>query len=52
MATLLEIEATMKQLPKDNIRQLSVWLQVYLDEMLDQQIEADLVDLVSGKLAS
>ena len=47
MPTLSEIEAAIKQLPQGDIRHLSVWLQEYLDEMWDQQIEAD---LVSGKL--
>jgi len=47
MATLPEIEAAIKQLPEVDIRQLSVWLQEYVDEMWDQQIEAD---VVSGKL--
>ena len=47
MTTLPEIEAAIKQLPEGDIRQLSVWLQEYLDEMWDRQIEAD---LASGKL--
>jgi hypothetical protein len=47
MTTLLEIEAAIKQLPECDIRQLSVWLQTYLDELWDQQIETD---LLSGKL--
>ncbi|MBE9166908.1 hypothetical protein IQ238_04945 [Pleurocapsales cyanobacterium LEGE 06147] len=47
MITLPEIEAAIKQLPEGDVRQLSVWLQEYLDEMWDRQIEAD---LVSGKL--
>ncbi|NJO66072.1 MAG: hypothetical protein HC832_00095 [Leptolyngbyaceae cyanobacterium RM1_405_57] len=47
MTTLLEIEAAIKQLPEGDVRQLSAWLQKYLDEMWDRQIE---VDLVSGKL--
>jgi hypothetical protein len=47
MTTLPEIEAAIKQLPEGDVRQLSVWLQEYLDEMWDRQIEAD---LVSGKL--
>ncbi|MBD2298741.1 hypothetical protein H6G80_10510 [Nostoc sp. FACHB-87] len=47
MATLRDIEAAIKQLPESDIRQLSVWLQEYLDEMWDQQIETD---AVSGKL--
>ncbi|MBE9015923.1 hypothetical protein C7Y66_07620 [Chroococcidiopsis sp. CCALA 051] len=47
MTTLPEIEAAIKQLPEGDIRQLSVWLQEYLDEMWDRQIEAD---LALGKL--
>ena len=47
MITLLEIETAIKQLPEGDIRQLSGWLQAYMDEMWDRQIEAD---LVSGKL--
>jgi hypothetical protein len=47
MTTLPEIEAAIKQLPEGDIRQLSAWLQAYLDEMWDQQIEAD---FASGKL--
>lgn len=47
MTTLPEIEAAIKQLPEGDVRHLSAWLQEYLDEMWDWQIEAD---LVSGKL--
>ena len=47
MTTLPEIEAAIKQLPEGDVRQLSVWLQEYLDEMWDRQIEAE---LGSGKL--
>ena len=47
MITLLEIEAAIQQLPESDIRQLSGWLQSYMEEMWDHQIEAD---LVSGKL--
>ena len=47
MTTLLEIEEAIKQLPEGDVRQLSVWLQEYLDEKWDQQIKAD---LVSGRL--
>lgn len=47
MITLLEIETAIQQLPESEIRQLSGWLQSYMDEMWDRQIEAD---LVSGKL--
>ncbi|MGA7937691.1 MAG: hypothetical protein WCA35_29345 [Kovacikia sp.] len=47
MTTLPEIEAAIKNLPKSDVRQLSVWLQEYLDELWDRQIEAD---VASGKL--
>ncbi|MDJ0737096.1 MAG: hypothetical protein QNJ47_24010 [Nostocaceae cyanobacterium] len=47
MSNLIEIEAAIKQLPVGEIRQLSAWLQTYLDENWDMQIE---VDLESGKL--
>ncbi|HEY9858849.1 MAG TPA: hypothetical protein V6D16_05035 [Candidatus Obscuribacterales bacterium] len=41
MNNLPEIEMAIKQLPENDIRQLAIWLQDYLDEMWDQQIEAD-----------
>ncbi len=47
MTTLLEIEAAIKQLPESDVRQLAAWLQTYLDETWDRQIEED---LASGKL--
>ncbi|ARV62624.1 hypothetical protein BZZ01_31885 [Nostocales cyanobacterium HT-58-2] len=47
MSSLTEIEVAIKQLPEGDIRKLAAWLQVYLDETWDQQIEAD---LESGKL--
>jgi hypothetical protein len=47
MTTLPEIEAAIKRLPEGDVRQLSNWLQEYLDERWDRQIETD---LVSGKL--
>jgi hypothetical protein len=47
MATLSEIEAAIKQLSKSDVRQLSIWLQDYLDEIWDRQIASD---LKSGKL--
>jgi hypothetical protein len=47
MANLLEIEAAIKQLPEHDIRQLAAWLQDYLDDVWDQQLE---VDLAPGKL--
>lgn len=47
MPTLLEIEAAIKQLPEKDVRQLAAWLEQYLNDMWDRQIEAD---LASGKL--
>ena len=47
MTTLLEIEAAIQQLPESEARQLSVWLQTYLEEKWDRQLEAD---VASGKL--
>jgi hypothetical protein len=47
MNTRLEVESAIKQLPEDEVRNLAKWLQEYLDEMWDRQIEAD---LASGKL--
>jgi hypothetical protein len=47
MTTLPEIEAAIKELPEGDVRQHSAWLQEYLDEMWDRQIEAD---VASGKL--
>lgn len=47
MTTRLEVEAAIKQLPESEIRQLADWLQAYLDDIWDRQIEAD---LAAGKL--
>ena len=47
MNTRLEVELAIKQLPEDEVRNLARWLQKYLDERWDKQIEAD---LASGKL--
>lgn len=47
MGTLPEIEAAIKQLPDSDIRQLVTWLEEYLEQMWDQQIEND---LTSGNL--
>lgn len=47
MTTLPEIEAAITQLSEQDARQLAIWLQTYLDEVWDQQIEHD---LESGKL--
>ena len=47
MTNRLEVESAIKQLPEGEVRDLAKWLQEYLDEMWDRQIEAD---LASGKL--
>jgi hypothetical protein len=47
MTNRLEVESAIKQLPEGEIRALANWLQEYLDEMWDRQIEAD---LAAGKL--
>lgn len=47
MVTLQEIETAIQQLPASEIRELSERLQAYVDQMWDQQLEAD---LESGKL--
>lgn len=47
MITLIEIESAIQKLPESDIRQLLAWLQLYMNEMWDRQIETD---LISGKL--
>jgi hypothetical protein len=47
MTTRLEVESAIKQLPEDEVRELAKWLQEYLDDKWDEQIEAN---LASGKL--
>ena len=47
MSDRLNVEAAIKQLSERDVRDLAKWLQDYLDEMWDRQIEAD---LASGKL--
>jgi transcriptional accessory protein Tex/SPT6 len=41
MRTKLEVQSAIEQLSKAEIRDLSKWLQEYLDEEWDRQIEAD-----------
>lgn len=41
MTTLLEIAAAIQDLPEAEVRELSTWLQSYLDERWDQQIVQD-----------
>ncbi|NJL90934.1 MAG: hypothetical protein HC916_14925 [Coleofasciculaceae cyanobacterium SM2_1_6] len=47
MITLPDIKTAIQKLPESDARQLSEWLQVYMDEIWDRQMEAD---LISGKL--
>jgi hypothetical protein len=47
MTTRLEVESAIKQLPESEVRNLAKWLQEYLDDAWDQQIESD---VASGKL--
>lgn len=47
MNALPEIEAAIKQLPKNDVRQLAAWIQNYLNEKWDRQMEED---LAAGKL--
>lgn len=47
MTSRLEIESAIKQLPESEARNLAKWLEEYLNERWDRQLEAD---LASGKL--
>ncbi len=47
MTTLPEIETAIKQLPEGDVRQLFDWLQEYLNQKWDRQIEDN---LGAGKL--
>ncbi len=47
MTTRLEVESAIKQLPEDEVRDLAQWLQEYLNDLWDKQLEND---LISGKL--
>lgn len=47
MINLPGIETAIKQLPENDIRQLALWIQNYLDAILVREIEAD---FQSGKL--
>jgi hypothetical protein len=49
MTSLTEIEAAITQLSEPNARQLANWLQDYLNDRWDQQIESD---FATGKLDS
>ncbi|QCS49422.1 hypothetical protein FEK30_08200 [Picosynechococcus sp. PCC 11901] len=47
MTSLVEIEAAIKNLSENEIRHLSEWIQTYLAEQWDQQLE---MDFNTGKL--
>ncbi|QQE65292.1 hypothetical protein GFS31_19780 [Leptolyngbya sp. BL0902] len=47
MTKRLDVETAIKQLPEDEIRALATWLQEYLDEMWNRQLESD---VATGKL--
>ncbi|MEM8639424.1 MAG: hypothetical protein AAGG51_11495 [Cyanobacteria bacterium P01_G01_bin.54] len=42
-----ELEQTVKQLPEQEVRDFARWLQDYLDDLWDQQIETD---VAAGRL--
>ena len=47
MTTRLEVESAIKELPEVEVRELAEWLQEYLEEKWDRQIEDD---FILGKL--
>lgn len=47
MTTRLEVESAIKQLPESEVRNLAKWLQDYLNDAWDNQIESD---VALGKL--
>ena len=47
MKTLSEIEQAIKELPTKEARQLAGWLNKYLDDAWDRQMQ---IDLATGKL--
>jgi hypothetical protein len=47
MTTRLEVESAIKQWPQSEIRDMAKWLQDYLDETWDREMEDD---LAAGKL--
>jgi len=42
-----QFEAAIKTLPQNDVQQLAIWLQSYINDSWDQQLESD---LQSGKL--
>ena len=47
MSTVVEIEKALQKIPVEDARKIADWLQQYLDEKWDEQIDAD---IASGKL--
>jgi hypothetical protein len=47
MTNRLDVETAIKQMPESEISALATWLQDYLDEMWDRQLESD---VATGKL--
>jgi hypothetical protein len=41
MATVAEIESAIKELPKDELAELSAWFERYESELWDEQIASD-----------
>jgi hypothetical protein len=41
MSTRLEVQSAIEQLPDNEIRHLAKWLEEYLDEKCNRQIESD-----------
>lgn len=51
MSTVAEIENALQTLPVDDARKVADWLQHYLDEKWDKQIDADIAAGRLDKLA-
>jgi hypothetical protein len=53
MSTVAEIEKALQKIPLDDARKIADWLQNYLDEQWDNQIDADIdagrLDKLAGK---
>jgi len=47
MSTVVEIESALQKIPVDDARKVADWLQQYLDEKWDRQIDDD---IAAGKL--
>jgi hypothetical protein len=44
MSTVVEIEKALQKLPVEDARKVAGWLQHYLDETWDKQIDGDIAD--------